>query len=87
MDDAQIAVQVWAFFQSAAGGLAADLTQVEAAVLTQVRRSGTKVVGLHRGRQKLGYAGASRPCPRGRWDHGAPGRWRARSPVRHVLLG
>jgi hypothetical protein len=66
VDDTQIAQQVLAFLAADGVVLSADLTQVEAAVLTQVRRIGARVVELHLGQQKLGYQGACRPCPCGR---------------------
>jgi hypothetical protein len=62
----EIAEQVLAFLAADGVLLSADLTQVEAMVLRQVRRIGAKAVELHLGRQKLGYEGAARPCPCGR---------------------
>ena len=66
MNLTQIAEQVLAFVAADGVLLSEDLTQVEAALLTQVRRIGAKAVELHLGRQKLGYVGAARPCPCGR---------------------
>jgi hypothetical protein len=62
----EIAEQVLAFVEADGVLRSEDLTQVEAAVLGQVRRIGAKAVELHLGRRKLGYAGAARPCPCGR---------------------
>jgi Uncharacterised protein family (UPF0236) len=39
-----------------------DLTQIEEALLTVVRRIGAKATEVHLARQRLGYEGASRPC-------------------------
>lgn len=66
MDDTQIAEQVLAFLAADGVALSTDLTQVEAAVLAQVRRIGARAVEIHLGRKKLGYEGACRPCPCGR---------------------
>jgi hypothetical protein len=66
VDDTQIAKQVLAFLAADGVFLGSDLAQVEAAVLTHVRRIGARVVELHLGPRKLGYAGAGRPCPCGR---------------------
>jgi len=62
----EIAEAVVAFCAQDGVLLTDDLTQLEEAVLTAVRRIGAKAVELHLGRRKLGYAGANRPCPCGR---------------------
>ena len=49
--------------------LSEDLTQVEEAVLTAVRRIGAKAVELRMARQKLGYEGPRRPCSCGQAQH------------------
>ena len=66
MDDTRIAEQVLAFLAADGVWLGSDLAQVEASVLTQVRRIGARAVELHLAQQKLGYQGACRPCPCGR---------------------
>ncbi len=42
-----------------------DLTQVEQALLTAVRRIAAQAIEIQLGRHKLGYQAASRPCPCG----------------------
>ncbi len=61
MNLAEMAEQVLVFLAADGVLRSADLTQAEAAVLTQVRRIGAQAVELHLGRQKLGYEGAARP--------------------------
>ncbi len=63
---AEIAAQVLAFLAADGVRLSADLTQVEGRVLAQVRWIGAQAVEQHLAGQKLGYAGAARPCPCGR---------------------
>jgi hypothetical protein len=65
VDPIQIAQQVLAFLAADGVLWSADLAQVEAAVLAQVRRIGARVIELHLRRQKLSYEGAGRSCPCG----------------------
>jgi hypothetical protein len=66
MDDTRIAAEVLAYLVGEGVGLSQDLTQVEPVVLEQMRRIGARVIELHLVEQRLGYAGARRPCVCGR---------------------
>jgi hypothetical protein len=66
VDPTEISETVLEFCAADGIFLTDDLTQVEASVLSTMRRIGAKVIELQLARHKLGYEGASRPCACGR---------------------
>jgi hypothetical protein len=62
MNLTEIAEAVLAFGVTDGVSFSDDLTQVEEAVLTMMRRIGAAAVELQLARHKLGYEGACRPC-------------------------
>ena len=62
MNLTEIAEAVLAFCAADGVLLTDDLTQVEEAILTVVRRIGAKAIEARLAREKLGYEGSSRPC-------------------------
>ena len=65
MNLTEISEAVLEFCVSDGVSLTDDLTQVEQALLTAMRRIGAQATEIQLGRHKLGYQGASRPCPCG----------------------
>lgn len=69
MNLAEAVQAVLAFCEGDGVFLSDDLTKIEDAVLTAVRRIGARAVELQMARQKLGYEGPRRPCSCGHAQH------------------
>ncbi|TWT40538.1 hypothetical protein RAS1_42500 [Phycisphaerae bacterium RAS1] len=62
MDFSEVAQAVLALCAADGVGLTDDLTQLEPALLSVVRRIGVKALEIHLAGRKLGYEGPHRPC-------------------------